>query len=89
MGKIFGERVRQRRIEMKLTQVALAKAAGITQPTLSSIELGHTREVEAKPIIVCCAGVRVPTDVDVVGNTKSSTVVLMPAAGKVLDRGGV
>lgn len=37
------ERIRHTRIEKGMTQVQLAKAAGITQPTLSLIESGRAR----------------------------------------------
>lgn len=38
----IGERIRARRKELKLTQVQVAKAAGIEQGTLSDIERGRT-----------------------------------------------
>lgn len=40
----FGERVREARLEARLTQVALAKAAGMKQPTIAEIEAGDYQE---------------------------------------------
>lgn len=40
----FGERVREARLEAHLTQAALAKAAGMKQPTIAEIEAGDYKE---------------------------------------------
>ena len=40
----FGQRVREARLEARLTQAALAKAAGMKQPTIAEIEAGDYKE---------------------------------------------
>lgn len=42
LRRIIGQNVRNRRIELEMTQAALAEAAGITQPNVASIERGST-----------------------------------------------
>lgn len=41
--KVRGERVRRRRREMKLTQEALARLVGVSQPSLHQWEVGETQ----------------------------------------------
>lgn len=43
MVKTFGDRVRERRTELKLSQKALAKASGISQSTVAQIEGGRNK----------------------------------------------
>ena len=42
----FGDRVRQRRKTLGLTQLALAKAASLSQPTIWRIEQGELHELK-------------------------------------------
>jgi transcriptional regulator with XRE-family HTH domain len=46
-----GQRIRQRRKELGLTQTQAAKAAGIAQPTLSEIETGETRMLQGDTLV--------------------------------------
>lgn len=43
MGRNFAERVKERRVELELSQNALAKRAKVTQGTIAQIELGHSQ----------------------------------------------
>ena len=43
MGRNFAERVKERRLELELSQSALAKRAKVTQGTIAQIELGHSQ----------------------------------------------
>lgn len=51
MAKGVGERLRERRRELELTQVQLAKAAGIGQGALSAIETGETTILRAETLL--------------------------------------
>lgn len=46
-----GERIKARRLELKLTQVQLAKTAGIGQSALSSIESGDTAQLRGGTLL--------------------------------------
>lgn len=54
-----GSRIRQARKLRKLSQVALAKAAGITQPSLSELETGETKEITGATLIGIAEALRV------------------------------
>jgi transcriptional regulator with XRE-family HTH domain len=49
--RTMGERVKREREARQMTQTELAKAAGITQPTLSVIESGRTKNVEDETLL--------------------------------------
>lgn len=56
--KTLGERVRARRKELKMTQVALANLVGIKQPSLSDIENGETTEMKGSTLLQLAAALR-------------------------------
>ena len=43
MNESFADRVKSRRLEMELSQAALAKRAKVSQGTIAQIELGHSQ----------------------------------------------
>jgi transcriptional regulator with XRE-family HTH domain len=45
-----GERIKKRRRELKLSQIQAAKAAGISQSSLSEIETGETRSLKGRTL---------------------------------------
>jgi transcriptional regulator with XRE-family HTH domain len=49
-----GGRIRYARMLRKLTQPQLAKAASITQPSLSLIETGDTKEISGPVLVALC-----------------------------------
>lgn len=51
IAKSLAERVRFTRTRLGMTQVELAKRAGISQPTLSSIERGGTARLQDSTIL--------------------------------------
>ena len=53
-----GKRIKERRDLLGVTQDQLAALAGITQPTLSSIERGDTKRPEAVTILAIAAALR-------------------------------
>lgn len=53
-----GNRIKERRELIGVTQEQLAAQAGITQPTLSSIERGDTKRPEAVTILAIAAALR-------------------------------
>ena len=48
---MIGDRVRDRRLQLGLRQVELAKQAGITQPSLSAIERGDSKTVKGNTLM--------------------------------------
>lgn len=54
-----GGRLKRARKERKATQVEVAKAAGISQPTLSDIETGETQELSARSLVGACVFLKV------------------------------
>jgi transcriptional regulator with XRE-family HTH domain len=57
--KRFGSRVRQLRLQQKLSQVALSERIGIEQQHLSNLELGK-KEAGLRVIEMLAIGLRVP-----------------------------
>lgn len=48
---MVGKAIKERRIELKMTQKALAEAAGISNITLNRIEKGVTKELSFKTAV--------------------------------------
>lgn len=48
---MVGDNIKARRIELKMTQKALAEAAGISNITLNRIEKGVTKEMSFKTAV--------------------------------------
>ena len=61
-GEMLKDRVRQRRKELGLTQVQLAKAAGIRQPSLSNIEKGQTHGLKGDTLMRLAAALGVDAE---------------------------
>lgn len=55
----IGQRVREERVAKGWTQPDLAKRAGITQPSLSEIETGETKQPEGKTLIALAMALEV------------------------------
>jgi transcriptional regulator with XRE-family HTH domain len=71
-GTSLGRKVRTLRKARGLTQVQLAKKLGITQPSLSEIETGETKEVSGTVLAALCRVLRSMPDyfvLDEVGDT--------------------
>jgi transcriptional regulator with XRE-family HTH domain len=59
---LLGQKVRALRKARGLTQIQLAKALEITQPSLSEIETGQTREISGKVLAGLCRELRAMPD---------------------------
>lgn len=55
----IGLRLRSARREREETQTAVAKAAGIKQPSLSEIETGETKELSGPVLVKICAYLKI------------------------------
>ena len=55
----LGERLRHARKDRKLSQVSLAKAAGIKQPSLSELESGESKSISGDTLVSIAAALRV------------------------------
>ena len=58
----LGEKVRARRLELKLSQDELAEIVGISQPSLSDIENGQTEWPRGNNIVPLADALQVTTD---------------------------
>lgn len=56
---MIGDRVRDRRLQLGLRQVELAKQAGITQPSLSAIERGDSKTVKGNTLMRLAAALAI------------------------------
>lgn len=61
-AKTLGERLRARRIELKMTQVQLSAKAKIGQPAISSIEAGDTQWVQGPNLLRLAVALDVDPD---------------------------
>ena len=59
---MLGERVRQRRHELGLTQEQLSAATGLEQFHISRIENGHIKDVKGETLVRLARALRVRTD---------------------------
>lgn len=55
----LGERLREARKLRRMSQVQLAKAAGLKQPSISEIESGETKEISGPNLVTVAAALRV------------------------------
>jgi transcriptional regulator with XRE-family HTH domain len=55
----LGLRLRHARKERKLTQPQLATAAGLTQPSISELETGETKEISGPTLIAICQAMKI------------------------------
>lgn len=59
MDRTAGQRIKAKRLALGLKQIPLAKAAGITQGTLSAIEKGHTKALYGATLVGLTEGLGV------------------------------
>jgi transcriptional regulator with XRE-family HTH domain len=62
IGKFVGERVRQRRKALGMTQEQLEEASGVPQGSISRIESGIAEDVYASTVIGFAKALKVSTD---------------------------
>jgi transcriptional regulator with XRE-family HTH domain len=62
IGKFVGERVRQRRKALGMTQEQLEEASGVPQGSISRIESGIAEDVYASTVIGFAKALQVSTD---------------------------
>ena len=62
IGKFVGERVRQRRKALGMTQEQLEAASGVPQGSISRIESGTAEDVYASTVIGFAKALKVSTD---------------------------
>src|SRR6185436_11051598 len=55
----LGLRLRKARKDRKYSQVTLAKAAGLKQPSISELESGETKEISGPTLIAICGVLKV------------------------------
>ena len=55
MNSILGKRIRDRRIELELSQQQLADLVGVSRNTISSIETGQFNPTAKLALILCIA----------------------------------
>ena len=62
LGKLIGERVRQRRKALGMTQEQLEAASGVPQGSISRIESGVADDVYASTVLAFAKALQVSTD---------------------------
>ena len=62
LGKLIGERVRQRRKALGMTQEQLEAASGVPQGSISRIESGVAEDVYASTVLGFAKALQVSTD---------------------------
>lgn len=55
----LGGRLREARKLRRFSQLALAKATGLKQPSISELESGETKEISGPTLIAVCAALRI------------------------------
>jgi transcriptional regulator with XRE-family HTH domain len=59
MSSPLGGRLKEARKLRRLSQVGLAKLAGLKQPSISELESGETKEISGPTLIAICAAMKI------------------------------
>ena len=84
----FGEKVKQRRVQMQMNQKELAEAAEITQATISRIESGLVRQLKSEALKRLAIALDVSADY-LVGITDKEKSRRRGFLGFILRKGGL
>lgn len=80
-----GQRIKKRRLEMRISQAALARAIGIKPPSLADIESGKTKRAAGQTLIDLARELRTDPEYFLSGVSKPTPVGVDDAAAYLLS----